>query len=575
MLRNYLEKRGSLRRFFSILAKARLPYLAILSYILFSGLITNVVLDTTEYSAKLFAGEVGFVAVVLPFVLSSLLSLLLGSLSGILSDICTALIDKNMRLMVWKKLVRLPLSFYTKGNTRELISRVTTDTSSISSLIMNVFVLTLTSLYTVAATFGRIAAYDTRLVLCMFLVVPVNVTLSLIMGRVRFGTGDRLTKSNAEFTQVVSEDMSNIQLVKTAGQEEYEYQRGMAMAKRLYKSTIANMWMSSLSSPLYAVTQCMQFILLVLVGRSFYSSGAITLPQWIAFYTFSGNIIGEISSYCGNWVTLKASQGATNRVSQIMAQPEEEQNVGKPVSDVQGDITFSHVDFAYGDTSIFQDLNLKIRAGRTTAIIGSSGSGKTTILNLIERFYPLTGGQICFGEDSIADWKLGEYRQRLGYVTQESIVLQGTLRENLTMGLNREIGEEELTDVCRKVGLGDLLEETSEGLDLPISPLGGSLSGGQRQRLCIARALLDKPEYLLLDEVTSAIDISGRDELLKTLQKEMLGKTLIMVTHDYQTILQAEDLIVIENGKLLACGPTKELLREERIQRLLGKEESI
>lgn len=187
----------------------------------------------------------------------------------------------------------------------------------------------------------------------------------------------------------------------------------------------------------------------------------------------------------------------------------------------------------------------------------------------------MTGGQIRFGEDSIEDWKLGEYRQRLGYVTQESIVLQGTLRENLTMGLNREIGDEELTDVCRKVGLGDLLEEASEGLDLPISPLGGSLSGGQRQRLCIARALLDKPEYLLLDEVTSAIDISGRSELLKTLQEEMLGKTLIMVTHDYQTILQAEDLIVIENGKLMACGPTKELLCDERIQRLLGKEETI
>lgn len=573
MTQNLLTKRGSLRRFFSMLWKARLPYLGILAYILFSMLITNIVLDTTEYASEMYAGNTDFRTIILPFLVYTVLSMLLGAVSGVFSSILQALIDRNMRLMLWKKLVRLPMDFYGENKAGELISRVTTDISSVSSLIMTVFVLMITNGYSVIATFSRIQNYDARLMLTMLGTIPINVGISFIMGRIRFSSNDAVNRCNAEFTQTVTEAVRNTQLIKSSGLENHEFNRGMARAEALYKATMTRTWTQYISSPIGAMSSCIQFIIVVLVGRGFYADGTITLAQWIAFYAFSNSIVSIIRSYCENWTILKASQGATDRISSIMDMKEENRDDGETVTSLHGDIIFEDLTFSYGEQPLFENLNLTLKEGKITAIIGLSGSGKTTLLNLIERFYAPQSGHIRFGQQHIEGLKLKEYRSLLGYITQESTILQGSIRDNLLSGIKRRVDDEELYSVCEKAGLTEFLASRPAGLDDAVGENGSALSGGQRQRLSVARTLLKRPDYLLLDEVTSAIDIEGKEEIMNALLDNMQGKTVVLVSHDLQAIRRADELVVLEDGKVTASGPARELLENSAyVQSILGKE---
>lgn len=563
------KEQHGIRNFFRMLWKAKLPYGWIIGYIISGVLITNIGISATEYTAEMFAGNVGLVSVVLPFLAVTLLSLFIGSLSGVLVELCKARIDRNMRRMVWSKAVHLPYRYYDNRNPKELLSRITTDVSSVSSLVMVVFVGTITSAYSVFATLKRIGSYDTRLMLVLIAILPVNLGIAFVLGKMRFGINNQVNQKNAQLTETIAESSENLLLVKAMGTEQAEWKKGMKRADTLYHTTVLNSWIASISSPAYAISGMLQFMLIVLVGRSFYSSGAITLAEWVAYFAFANNIVNHLTGYCGDWATFKASQGATKRITDLMLEPEEPAESGILCEGFSGEISFSDVNFGYGEKLLFEHLNLNVPEGQVTAIIGPSGSGKTTILNLLERFYEPNSGKIAIGDKNIAEYQRKSYREHLGYVTQETTLFSGTLRENLLWGSKERIPEEQILEVCQKVGLGDLLMEN--GLELVIGEDGLNLSGGQRQRIAIAQMILRRPRYVLLDEATSAIDIAGKDMIFETIREELKGSTIVMVAHDRQTVQKADTVIVLEAGKVTAQGTLKKLQESEPfVQKLMG-----
>lgn len=572
MERVFGKDRGSMGRFFRMLQKARLPYLWILAYIAITALLTNVGISVTEYTAELFAGNVNFGTVVLPFLAFTLLSQLISSVSKIMSNLCVARIDRNIRKMIWSKTVRLPLRYYEKNKPKEMISRITTDITAISQLIMQVFVAILTSAYTLVITLGKIGSYDQKLMIALIAVLPLNLVIAFVMGKMKFGVLDLVNQKNAELTQTIAEKTNNLLLIKSYGKEEKELQTGQEKMKGFYKSSILNAWLG-FATPMYALVGAMQFIVIVMVGRSFYSSGALTLTQWIAYYGFAVNIVNQLSAYCVYWTTFKGSQGATRRVAQIMEEMEEDIENGEHVEHLCGDIELREVDFSYEDKLLFDKLNLKIPAGRVTALIGPSGSGKTTLLNLVERMYPVSGGKILFGGEDTARYSLKSFRSEISYVTQESTLFAGTLRDNILFGIKREVTDEELEKACTDAEIMDFIREQPEGFLADVGEQGEKLSGGQKQRIAFARALLKQSDYLFMDEATAAMDIRGKDQVWKSVKRHMEGKTVLMVAHDRQTVQKADYIIVMHNGKIICQGEPEEVYAENTYYReLIGSE---
>lgn len=554
---------GSFRRFFSMLGKADLPYLGIIGYLAASAVIANVGVSATEYSAALFAGNVGLTAVVLPYLFYQILSLILGSVTGLINNLCEARMDRNLRRMVWRKTVSLPLLFYENNNPKELLSRITTDISSISSLVMKVFLPIFTTAYASFVILRKVSSYDGALMWSLVAALPVNILISFILGRLQFGVQDLINRRNAELTASVAERTNNLMLIKSMGTEAKEAGAGEERMKASYRAAGMNIWITGLAVPVQAIAGVLQTIVIILVGRGYYASGALSLREWIAYYGFAVQLTSILSGYCGYWTSFKRAQGAVDRVSQIMAERSEDLGAGDAMGYPAGGIHFEKVDFSFGSKPLFQGLDLDIPAGRITAVVGPSGSGKTTLLNLIDRLYPLDGGSVQIGGKDTAEYSLSSFRRALGYVTQESVMYAGTIRDNLLHGLGRVPPDEELDEACAAVGILDYVRRQPMGYDAPVGESGASLSGGQRQRFSVARALLKKPDCLLLDEATAAMDIGGKAGVWASIRQVMAGKTVVYVAHDAQTIRNADYLIVLRDGKVQSAGEREDVLASD------------
>lgn len=571
-MQNNQPPKGSMGRFFSMLWKARLPYVWIVGYVIINILLTNVGISTTEYTAQLYAGNVDFLGVVLPFLMVSLISLVIGSISGILSGVCMARIDRNLRRAVWQKIVRLPFRYYQQNAPKELISRVTTDISTISALIMQVFILALTSLYSTVRLFVQIRSYNSRLMVATLVLLPLQVVIGVVAGQLKFGLSDQVNRRTAELTEAVSERTGQAMLIKSFSAQKREDQAVGQRARAFFKTSLQNAWVTNFVSPVYVLVGALQFIVIVMVGRGFYSDGAITLAQWVAYFAFANQIINNLTAYTGYWTSLKTAQGATNRVSAVMAEPEEDRDAGEPVTALQGDIRFDHVDFSYGGHPLFEDLSLTIPQGKATAVIGPSGSGKTTLLNLVERLYAPQSGTISIGQDDIRRFSKRSYRAALTYITQESTMLSGTIRENLVFGVRREVEDAELDQVCEQVNLLDYIRSLPAGYDTQVGEDGFRLSGGQKQKLAAARGMLKNSAYFLMDEGTAAMDAQAKDVVWDAVSRMMYGKTTLYVAHDRQTVLKADYVVVLDRGRVAAFGPMEEVYAQnEYLRQLVGE----
>ncbi|WP_234122766.1 ABC transporter ATP-binding protein [Clostridium hydrogenum] len=554
-----IADKGSAKKFFHMLWKGRLPYLWIAAYIALSVFLVKIGINVTEYSAKMFAGNVSFVGVIIPFLIYTFVNMIIGTISSIVSNICIARISRNLMRTLWKKIVYIPMKYYTQNQPKELLSRITTDTSVIGTLIMNVFIQAITSSYMLYATFAKIGTYNKNLMFSLIAVCPIIILIAFVMGKLNFGINDTVNRKNAELTRNIAEKVDNILLIKSFGTENKEAANGIEKMRDLYHFRVKNNWIRNLGNPIYAVAGALQFIFVIMVGRGFYSNGTLTLAQWVAYFAFSTSVVNTLSSYSGNWVTFKASQGATKRVANIIAEQNESRGTNELAENISGNIEFHNVDFNLGQSYIFKNLNLSIPEGKTTLIIGKSGSGKTSMLNLIDHLYELDNGKITIGDIDINDFNMKSYRENICYVTQESMMFSGTIRENILLGVKHKVTDEEIDYACKEAGAYDFIHKFAEKYDTQVGESGSKLSGGQKQRIAVARVILKKPKYLLMDEGISAMDIKSKVHALEVMKKVMKGKTTVFVSHDIQNVIEADYIIVLEKGNVIDAGTHKEL----------------
>ena len=405
--------------------------------------------------------------------------------------------------------------------------------------------------------------YDWHLVAAELVIVPVIVLIGILKGRVDFSLNNGLQLKAAMLTGGISELLSNVPLIKVFVQEEKADKKSGQMVNDLYRTKMKITWIGNAFAAVSTVLEVAETLIVILFGIYLIRHDYITVSIWVAFYMYSTNLTGCVDSLMSVWDDLKTAQGAMKRISEIACEKEDAYDTGEKLTQMNDDIRIEHVRFQYEEKNVLEDISFTIPKGKHTAIVGLSGAGKTTILNLLERFYEPQSGQICMGNQSIMDYSLRSWREKVGYVTQDAWVIEGTVRDNLLYALQEKISDEELLSRMKAIKMDALLKELPDGLDTLTGEGGNRLSGGQRQRICVARTLLAGPELLLLDEATSNLDALTEQSICEAVRHLHNEQTVVSVAHKLMTIEDADQIVVMANGKVDSIGTHEELMKNK------------
>ena len=565
------QKKGTWKRTVGLLFKCHLPIFTILVYVAANVGLANVGVDSTDYTAQLFAGDTS-AELITKLVMTLLLSLLLTGITTFMREYATAKTNRNARRSLWEKLLRLPMSYFKDEDPEETIARVVNNVSAVSSALTFVIIPLFTTVYGTVISLQRVNKYDSRLALILFCSVPFTILLAFFTGRLKYSASKAGTDVSALLTERLSELIKNIPLTKVFAMEKREEKRGGETVDSLYRVNVKTGWIDRVSELSFTLLGLIETIVIVVVGAMLLRNREINTRAWTTFFLFSGVITGYVDEFVMLWHNSKNIQGVIARVGELM-DAEEEAYAGDDAAEMSGDIVIKDVVFGYDETPVLNGFSAGIKKGKITALLGISGCGKTTLINLIDRIYEPDSGSISIvsGEEgegkNIADYELLSYRRRFSVISQNVMLFSDTLRANLCFGLDKTPSSEELLEVLDKVKMSDYVNSQEEGLDSEIGENGCQLSGGQKQRLALARMLLSDTEYVILDEATASMDAIGVAEMKEVLKEALKTKTVIVIMHTPDLLELADDVIVIEDGKCTVNAPLSEATGNEFLKR--------
>ena len=547
------------KRFFSMLRKAKLPYIWLAVTLALSLTQSSIALIFPNYMAQMLRGDYRLELLMLVLVVLVAQSVL-EQLHTTASNLTQKIIDRNLQRSAVRKVLKIPVYEVERQNPRFFISRITTDTEKMSSMLLQFVVRELPRIYyMVTSVFILYSSYDIRLALATLSTIPLTVLGGWLSGKIRFSKAMKVQGEIARLTGVLAEKIGNLPIIKYYSREDKESADGKELLDSRQKAQDQYAVAQQISLVITGFVDVLPMVICIVVGAVLVLSGEVSADSFAAFYIYSTTFCSYITLHADLWGDIKETQGATCRLAQIMDMAEESGS-GK-TDPVSGDIEFKNVEFAYGDSAVLRGVTFTAKAGQKTVLVGFSGSGKTTTLNLIEKFYEPAGGAITVGGENIAGWNPRAYRANFTYVPQSAPAMEGTIRQVITYGLGREVSDEDINEALSLAGADGFVRKLG-GLDYNVGSGADKLSGGQRQRLCIARALLSDTEYMLLDEATSALDADSAVKLQKALDKKMKGKTIISVTHHLRTALDADKIIMVGEGQVIAEGTHSQLMAE-------------
>ncbi|GKV54878.1 multidrug ABC transporter permease [Sporosarcina sp. NCCP-2222] len=570
---NAVEKevhaKGSMKEFFSLLKQLDWPKgktalaltLALFSTIasLAVPLVTRELVDSlTQASFTWQTGAFLFVVFILQAVL--------GGVSFYLLAYIGETIVADLRGRLWAKILRLPVSYYDDNETGETMSRITQDTTMLKTLVSDHMVSFITGIISIIGAVAILLFLDWKMTLIMLISVPVSFAIILPLGRIMHKIAKATQGEMAKFSGHLGRVLGEIRLVKAYRAEPAEEENGRKAIRSLFSFGLKEAKIQAIISPV--MTLVMMGILVVILGYggAQVSRGDLTAGTLVAIIFLMFQIIMPFAQMAQVFTIFQKAVGATDRIQQIL-QMESEPADGTQLA-VDGAIQFDGVSFSYeSGKEVLKGVSFNAAPGTVTAFVGPSGGGKTTIFSIIERFYSPTEGEVRLGALPIHDMSLSEWRKKIGYVSQESPLLSGTIIDNIAYGLDQRPSLEEVRKAAEAANALAFIEEMPDGFDTLVGERGMKLSGGQRQRIAIARALLHNPEILLLDEATSNLDSGSETHVQEALQRLMEGRTTLIIAHRLATVIHADQLIFLEAGQITGIGTHEELAAKHALYR--------
>lgn len=505
----------------------------------------------------------------------------------------------SSRRALVRRMLHLPISEFDQRRTGDLVSRVGSDTTLLRAVLTQGLVEAIGgSLVFVGALIAMLVIDPLLLGLTLLVITVSVVTVVMLSMRIRVASRKAQEKVG-DLTAAVERAISSVRTVRAANATDREIAAVDEDARGAWRQGITVAKISALVVPISSIALQISFLVVLGVGGFRVASGAIGIADLVAFILFLFLMIGPLGQAFGAVTSVNSALGALGRIQEIIALPsEEEADAGLTPADASEDraaISFEDVHFRYPeaahkteaekafaevvgeqprDTTVLRGVSFTVPQGSRTALVGPSGAGKSTVLALIERFYDPTDGVIRMAGVDIRALDRTELRSRIGYVEQDAPVLAGTLRDNLLLG-TPGASDEQCIEVLRRVNLSAVLDRTEAGLDAQVGEDGVMLSGGERQRLAIARALLAAPPILLLDESTSSLDGVNEQLMRDAIDAVAENRTLIVIAHRLSTVVDSDQIVVLENGAVIGTGTHAELVRDVPLYRDLAQHQLL
>lgn len=468
---------------------------------------------------------------------------------------------RDIRNDLSEKLMNFPMNQFVQQKTGIVMSRIINDVSIISNAISNDLRISINNFFILVTHVIFLAVIDFKLLMLMFIGVPLILwPISALSKRIRAITTDeqtRLANLHGHLQQVIS----GIRVIRAFGMEKSELQKFKEDNQVLYKKSYMNEIFATLGPGIVEVMNAFIVAGLIAYGGSQIYNGHMS-PGTFFTFMFALLIVLSPMKQMANWVSIASRAiAAGSRVFEIMDMEVEDTNLGKDFLGLEKKIQFSKVSFIYPETTekVLKNISFTAKVGSTIALVGHSGAGKSTLVDLIPRFYKPTQGRILFDGSDINDFKSEQLREKIAIVTQEIILFNGSIKENIAFG-QKTISEEEIIDAAKKAFAHEFIENLPQGYNTDIGTRGLILSGGQRQRISIARALLKNPEILILDEATSALDNKSERLVQQALEALMQNRTTFVIAHRLSTIYHADLILVMKDGRIVEKGDHNELI---------------
>lgn len=487
----------------------------------------------------------------------------------------------STRKQLVARMLRLPIAEYDRRRIGDLVSRVGSDSTLLKAVLTQGLVDALGGMLQFFGAIIVMAFIDPILLGSTLLVVSVAVAAIAMTGRRIRSATTKAQQRVGEMSAAVERALSAIRTIRAARAEAKETEVISSAANAAYDQGLAIARLSAAVAPIAQIAFNTAFIVVLGLGGLRVASGETTIASLVTFVILLFFMIGPLISAFGAYTSVMGALGAMARINEIMVLPEEESGVqGTRTSQSEIAIEFRSVDFNYQPSEdeepnqILRDVNLQIPRGSRVALVGPSGAGKSTIFSLIERFYEPTSGTILLDGQGVTEFSRQELRGQIGYVEQDAPILAGSIRENLLLG-KADALDTELIDVLAMVNLSDVLARDPKGLDAEVGENGIMLSGGERQRLAIARALLAAPPILLLDESTSALDGPNEQRMREAIDAVAKNRTLIVIAHRLSTVVDSDQIIVLEKGSVVGQGTHSELVKSTPLYAELAKHQLL
>lgn len=503
-------------------------------------------------------------------IVAALFGLLTGCLGAKYGAKAAMGFGKNLRAAMFRNIQTFSFANIDRFSSASLVTRMTTDVTNIQNAYMMLLRMAMRAPASIICAMAMSFFISPRLVTIYLIAVIVLGALLLFISKAAMKYFDRAFKRYDDLNESVQENVSAIRVVKAYVREDYEKKRFSKAAQNIYDVFVKAESLVVYNSPLMQFTVYACILLISWLGAHMVVSSTLTTGDLMALLTYCMNILMNLMMLSMVFVMISLSLASARRISEVLNEQSTLHNPKEPLYDVpDGSISFKHVTFRYSDTAetpVLSDINLDIKSGETIGIIGGTGSSKSSLVNLISRLYDTDTGSVIVGGHDVREYDMDTLRNKVAVVLQQNVLFSGTILENLRWG-DKNATTDECIEACKMACADDFIESFPDKYNTYIEQGGTNVSGGQKQRLCIARALLKKPRILILDDSTSAVDTATDSKIRAALAKTIPGTTKLIIAQRISSVMDADRIIVMNDGKVDGFDTHENLLKNNEIYR--------